>query len=251
MINKRLNNHIRGHRIISVMVLCLFGFCLMQAMQAPKKHAEKRPHGDRVYLLHADELYYDMFGNNPDAQILKGKVSFLHQGSHLTCDSAYFYQASNSVKAFGHVHYRQGDTLSLTCDRAEYDGQMQMMRARKNVVLHHRRQTLRTDSLDFDRLYNMANFFDGGTLIDGKDKLVADWGEYHTETREAKFVYNVKLRSGKEVVTTDTLYYDVRKSKAHMVGPSKIVSVQVLSRQKTDIMIPRPIEHSFTAVLRL
>lgn len=224
MINKRLNNHIRGHRIISVMVLCLFGFCLMQAMQAPKKHARKRPHGDRVYLLHADELYYDMFGNNPDAQILKGKVSFLHQGSHLTCDSAYFYQASNSVKAFGHVHYRQGDTLSLTCDRAEYDGQMQMMRARKNVVLHHRRQTLRTDSLDFDRLYNMANFFDGGTLIDGKDKLVADWGEYHTETREAKFVYNVKLRSGKEVVTTDTLYYDVRKSKAHMVGPSKIVS---------------------------
>ena len=93
MINKRLNNHIRGHRIISVMVLCLFGFCLMQAMQAPKKHARKRPHGDRVYLLHADELYYDMFGNNPDAQILKGKVSFLHQGSHLTCDSAYFYQA--------------------------------------------------------------------------------------------------------------------------------------------------------------
>jgi lipopolysaccharide assembly outer membrane protein LptD (OstA) len=86
----------------------------MQAMQAPKKHARKRPHGDRVYLLHADELYYDMFGNNPDAQILKGKVSFLHQGSHLTCDSAYFYQASNSVKAFGHVHYRQGDTLSLT-----------------------------------------------------------------------------------------------------------------------------------------
>lgn len=51
------------------MVLCLFGFCLVQAMQAPKKHAKKRPHGDRVYLLHADELYYDMFGKNPDAQI--------------------------------------------------------------------------------------------------------------------------------------------------------------------------------------
>ena len=70
----------------------------------------------------------------------------------------------------------------------------------------------------------MANFFEGGTLIDGKDKLVADWGEYHTKTRVAKFVYNVKLRSGKDVVTTDTLYYDVPKSKAHMVGPSKIIS---------------------------
>lgn len=224
MISNKDYNYKNGHRFFFIGILCLFGFCLVQAMQAPRKHTKKRPQGARVYLLHADELRYDMYGKNPDAQIVKGKVSFLHQGGRLTCDSAYFYQGSNSVKAFGHVHYRQGDTLSLTCERAEYDGQMQMMRARKNVVLHHRRQTLLTDSLDFDRLYNMANFFDGGTLIDGKDRLVADWGEYHTETREAKFVYNVKLRSGKDVVTTDTLYYDVRKSKAHMVGPSKIVS---------------------------
>lgn len=212
-----------GHRISLILILCLFGFCLVQAMLAPKKKSN-RPKGDRVYLLHADELRYDMYGSNPDAQIVKGKVSFSHQGAHLTCDSAYFYQNSNSVKAFGHVHFKQGDTLSLTCDRAEYDGMMQMMHARNNVVLHHRRQVLRTDSLDYDRLYEMTNFFEGGTLIDGKDKLVADWGEYHTKTRVAKFVYNVKLRSGKDVVTTDTLYYDVPKSKAHMVGPSKIIS---------------------------
>ena len=222
--NKQHNINKNGHRIFFLLILCLFGFCLVQAMQAPRKKHKKRPEGERVYLLHADELRYDMFGRNPDAQIVKGKVSFMHQGVHLTCDSAYFYQGTNSVKAFGHVHYRQGDTLSLTCERAEYDGMMQMMHARRNVVLHHRRQTLKTDSLDFDRLYNMANFFDGGTLIDGKDRLVSDWGEYHTETREAKFVFNVKLRSGKDVVTTDTLYYDVPTSTAHMVGPSKIVS---------------------------
>lgn len=222
--NKQHNINKNGHRIFFILILCLFGFCLVQAMQAPRKKHKKRPEGERVYLLHADELRYDMFGRNPDAQIVKGKVSFMHQGGHLTCDSAYFYQGTNSVKAFGHVHYRQGDTLSLTCERAEYDGMMQMMHARRNVVLHHRRQTLKTDSLDFDRLYNMANFFDGGTLIDGKDRLVSDWGEYHTETREAKFVFNVKLRSGKDVVTTDTLYYDVPTSTAHMVGPSKIIS---------------------------
>lgn len=222
--NKQHNINKNGHRIFFILILCLFGFCLVQAMQAPRKKHKKRSEGERVYLLHADELRYDMFGRNPDAQIVKGKVSFMHQGGHLTCDSAYFYQGTNSVKAFGHVHYRQGDTLSLTCERAEYDGMMQMMHARRNVVLHHRRQTLKTDSLDFDRLYNMANFFDGGTLIDGKDRLVSDWGEYHTETREAKFVFNVKLRSGKDVVTTDTLYYDVPTSTAHMVGPSKIVS---------------------------
>ena len=136
MMSKNFLNNNNRHRIKLLLILCLFGFCLVQAMQSPKKKA-KRPQGDRVYLLHADVLKYDMFGSNPDAQIVKGKVSFLHQGAHLTCDSAYFYQNTNSVKAFGHVHFRQGDTLSLVCDRAEYDGLMQMMRARKNVVLRY------------------------------------------------------------------------------------------------------------------
>ena len=231
-IKQQILRYFDGHRISFLVILCLFGLCLVHAMQAPRKKTKRRPQGERVYLLHADELRYDMYGPNPDAQIVKGKVSFLHQGAHLTCDSAYFYQNSNSVKAFGHVHFRQGDTLSLVCDRAEYDGQMQMMRARKNVVLRHRRQVLRTDSLDYDRLYDMANFFDGGTLIDGKDRLVSDWGEYHTKTREAKFVFNVKLRSGKDLVTTDTLYYDVLRSRAHMVGPSKVISGSSVVRTK-------------------
>lgn len=212
-----------GHRIISVVVLCLFGLCLIQAM-ALSRQSKKRTKGDRVYLLHADELSFDQFGSNPGAQIVKGKVSFRQGSAYLTCDSAYFFEASNSVKAFGHVRFRQADTLSLACDRAEYDGMAQMMRARKNVVLRHRTQVLRTDSLDFDQLYNMANFVDGGILVDGKDRLVADWGEYHTDTRQTKFCYNVKLKSGKDLITTDTLYYDVIRKKAHVTGPSKIKS---------------------------
>ncbi len=216
--------NINGHRIMVIMVLCLFGICLTQAMRPAKKQQKTREKGDRVHLLHSDELYYDQHGKNPEAQILKGNVKFSHQGGTLNCDSAYFFQASNSFQAFGHVRYKQGDTLSLDCDRAEYDGLVQLMRARHNVVMRHRSQTLKTDSLDYDRLYDYAYFFEGGTLIDGKDKLVADWGEYYLDTREANFYYNVKLRSGDDLITTDTLFYDVRGSKAHVVGPSRIIS---------------------------
>lgn len=218
-----IRKYISGHRIWAVMILCLFGLCV-QASLAPKGKKKKKATDERVYLQHADELRYDMYGLNPDAQIVKGKVSFQHLGSTLTCDSAYFYQTSNSVEAFGHVHYRQPDGLTLDCDRADYDGQMQLLHARQNVVLHHHKQILRTDSLDYDRIYELATFFEGGTLIDGKDRLVSDWGQYDTKTREAKFVYNVKLRSGNDVMTTDTLYYDVPTSTAHMVGPSKMIS---------------------------
>ncbi len=214
----QINRYVLRNRILLILLLCLGGCGLLTISSAKKKVKQD----DRVYLIHADELRYNAYGTYPPAQIVKGKVSFRHQGATLTCDSAYFYQELNSVKAFGHVHYKQGDTLSLDCDHGDYDGQEQMMRARKDVVLKHRRQTLYTDSLDYDRLYNNAYFFEGGRLIDGKDKLSSDWGEYNTELREAVFYYNVRLTNGERLITTDTLYYDTKSSIAHVVGPSKI-----------------------------
>lgn len=224
-----------GHRFTFIMTLCLFGLCMVQSLPAQRHQKKKAKKSNRVELLHADELSYDMYGPNPEAQILKGKVSFRHQGARLTCDSAYFYEADNSMKAFGHVRFVQGDTLSLTAERADYDGQEQMMRARKNVVLKHRRQTLLTDSLDYDRLYQTAYFYEGGTLIDGKDRLVADWGEYNTETRQAVFYYHVKLRSKSRLITTDTLHYDTQKSIAHVLGPSKITTKSSVTETKDAI----------------
>lgn len=205
-----------GHRVILMMVLCLFVLGMLNA--AGRKGKRKKVADERVYLVHADELRYDMYGSNPDAQIVKGHVAFTHKGSRLNCDSAYFFQTTNSVRAFGHVRFRQGDTLSLTCDRAFYDGQQQMLEARQNVVLKHRQQRLYTDSLNYDRLYEYAYFFNGGRLIDGKSRLSSDWGEYHTNTRMARFNLDVQLQTPKNRVSTDTLYYDTSKSRAHVVG---------------------------------
>ena len=216
--------NLNWHRTVSVTVLCLFVFCLFSAVAAPYKQKKRKKTDERVYLVHADQLSYDVYSAVPDAQILRGKVHFTHAGSQLTCDSAYFYQESNSVEAFGHVHFRQGDTLSLTCNYADYNGADQMMHARHNVVLKHRTQTLYTDSLDYDRIYNLAYFFEGGKLVDGKDRLVSDWGAYSTATRQASFYYGVEMYSGKNHITTDTLHYDTRASVAHVVGPSTITS---------------------------
>ena len=212
------------HRIVTLTVLCLFGFCLMCAVASPYKKKKRQKTDERVYLVHADELKYDQYSSVPDAQIVKGKVHFTHAGSQLWCDSAYFFQESNSVEAFGHVHFKQGDTLSLTCNYADYDGADQMMHARHNVVLKHRTQTLYTDSLDYDRIYDLAYFFEGGKLVDGKDRLVSDWGAYSIATRQASFYYGVEMYSGKNHITTDTLHYDTRTSIAHVVGPSTITS---------------------------
>lgn len=216
----------KGHRIGLLTVLCLFALAITAGVQHSQRHHKptRKATDERIVLEHADELRYNQFGPAPGAQIVKGRVHFTHAGQQLWCDSAYFYQASNSVKAFGHVRYNDGDTLSLSCARAAYDGMAQMLTARENVVLKHRRQTLFCDSLNFNRLENYAYFFEGGKLVDGEDKLVADWGGYRPDRREAEFYYKVHMYNGKRDIRTDTLYYDIAKSMAHVLGPSTIKS---------------------------
>ena len=69
-----------GHRIRFIVSLCLFGLCMAQVLPA-QRNKKKTQKKDRVELLHADELRYDLYGPNPEAQILKGHVSFRHQGA--------------------------------------------------------------------------------------------------------------------------------------------------------------------------
>ena len=114
-----------GHRVILMVILCLFGLCVMQSAGQKGKRSRRQKakvEDKRVYLIHADQLRFDQFSAHPDAQILNGSVHFRHKGASLYCDSAYFYEASNSFEAFGHVKMYQGDTLSLFSDYAYYDG---------------------------------------------------------------------------------------------------------------------------------
>ena len=211
-------------RRLVLFIVSLVVIGMVFAMQPAKKRTPRKKTEDkRVYLVHSDNLHYDQYQNG-DAQVLDGNVHFRHNGADLYCDSAHFYETSNSFEAFGHVKMVQGDTLRLTSDYAYYDGNDQLAQARYNVVLKHRKSTLYTDSLDYDRMYNFGNFFEGGKLVDGSSVLTSDWGEYHTDTKMAIFYYDVRLKDKNMYLTTDSLYYDTQTSRAHIVGPSNITS---------------------------
>ena len=231
----------RPARWVVLVLLILSGWTLAQSSMAPKKKAK----GDaRVYLVHADELRYDVNGPNPTAQIAKGSVQFRHQGATVWCDSAFFYQESNSLRAFGHVRFKQGDTLSMNCDYAKYDGYTELLQARRHVVLRHRNQVLHTDSLNYDRLYNSAYFFEGGTLTDGDQKLVADWGQYNLDTRQAEFYFNVRMRSKETMIETDTLYYDTRSQLAHILGPNSSITSKESTIDTSDAYYNTSTKHA-------
>ena len=208
-----------GRRWLMMAVLCLFGFCLVA--QQPRTSTARQPKS-KVYLLHADVLKKNK--QNPDAQILVGDVEFRHDSIYMYCDSAYFYEKTNSLEAFANVRMVQGDTLFLYGDHLFYDGDAQLAQIRNNVRMENRTITLTTDSLNYDRVANLGYFFDGGTLMDQENVLTSDWGEYSPATKMSVFNYEVKLVNPQFTLTSDTLRYNTATKVANIVGPSDIHS---------------------------
>src|SRR5699024_2120487 len=97
---------------------------------------------------------------------------------------------------------------------------------RENVKMINRNTTLLTDSLNYDRLYNLGYYFDGGTLMDEENVLTSDWGEYSPATKLSVFNHDVKLVNPRFVLTSDTLKYSTDTKIATILGPSDIVSEQ-------------------------
>ena len=89
--------------VIFLTAFYIFGLTFAIVPQKKKRTRKvQKTEDNRVYLIHSDMLSYDQY-KNPDAQILNGHVQFKHNGAKLFCDSAHFYEASNSFEAFGKV----------------------------------------------------------------------------------------------------------------------------------------------------
>lgn len=182
-----------------------------------------QPKRDYVYLLHADETRFNK-NINAYAKVLVGNVSFRHDSLYMYCDSALFYEASNSIDAFGNIRMEQGDTLFLYGDRLMYDGNAMLAKVRDNVRMEDPRMVLTTDSLNYDRTINLGYYLDGGMLQDSVNTLTSVWGEYDTTTKDAVFNYDVTLTNKNYTLTGDTLGYNTNTRIATISGPTHITS---------------------------
>ena len=181
------------------------------------------PKKTKVYLIHSNTLSFDK-AVKPDAQILNGDVCFRHDSSYMYCDSAYFFEQTNSLEAFSNVRMEQGDTLFVYGDYLFYDGNMQVAYLRENVRMENGQVTLFTDSLNYERIPNIGYYFEGGLIVDSLNQLSSFYGQYSPETKLAVFNDSVQVENPDFTLYSDTLHYDTESKVATILGPSVIVS---------------------------
>ena len=121
----------KGHKVLNL-TLCLLAVSLLNVIfdnntwaqrneisdnkkVVPQVPSANRQQKNKVFLEHADYLVADE-KISTEYQILRGNVIFRKEGVFMYCDSAYYYDSSNSLDAFGNVKMIQGDTLFVYSD---------------------------------------------------------------------------------------------------------------------------------------
>ncbi|MCM1297571.1 MAG: hypothetical protein NC311_18695 [Muribaculaceae bacterium] len=183
----------------------------------------------KIFLEQADTL---KAVEGVEYQILTGNVMFRKEDMFMYCDSAYFFERTNSLQAFGNVRMEQGDTLFVYADELDYNDSTELAvlyaNAGKKVRLINRDVELQTNPFYYDLGIDLGYYENNGTLTDKQNRLVSGYGEYAPNTAEALFRNNVVLTSLREGDTldifTDQLYYNTNTHIAEMDVPSIIVN---------------------------
>ena len=171
----------------------------------------------------ADKVEYHGRGKVKFRKLL-GNVVFSHESTVVKCDSAYQYPRDNKLEAFGRVHIKDGDSVTITSKKLIYDGAERMALLREDVVYRSGSRTLYTDVLDYNLDSEIADFRQNGKLLDAENVLTSRSGTFYSLANYAIFYKNVKLVSPDYDLESDTLEYSTTTKIAITKGPTNIIT---------------------------
>jgi len=175
-----------------------------------------------IQIKNANTMRYDR--NISEANFLIGNVICEHDGAILNCDTALLYEKENRLEAMGHILISKGDSITVTGQKLFYDGKTKMATLSGSVVCTEKDMVLSTNLLTFDVGNSIANYYEGGTIVNKENTLKSKNGHYYSLTKELAFHYDVELLNPDYVMNSDTLLYNTSTKTAYFLGPSIITS---------------------------
>lgn len=175
----------------------------------------------KVELIHADFWTPDKKLGREVGRFI-GNVAFKHKDIIMTCDSAYFFQNKNQLKAFSKVHVEQGDTLDMYGDYLFYDGAKELANMEGNVELIDNKTHLFTNKVEYDVAKRIARYPEKGRITDEKNTLVSMLGNYDVNEKMFHFKDSIKITNPDYVMTADTMDYNTETETVFFTGPSEL-----------------------------
>ena len=202
--------------------LIVFIFLLLSQCVVAQEQDTVQRKKTRIHIEHYDVATFSK--SMGDMQRLIGNVRMRHDSAYFFCDSAHFYEKTNSFKAFQHVHIIVNDSVEVFSDLLDYDGNTRFAEFFDNVKLMDDSTTLFTEYMTYDRNLHLASYPDSATTVRGDKTLKSHYGYYRDRLKEFSFFENVEVTSPKYQMYTDTLFYNTNIEKMWFEGPTTIVN---------------------------
>ncbi|MBW7676035.1 OstA-like protein [Chryseobacterium chendengshani] len=189
-----------------------------------KNQPQKSNTNNKVKIIHADEIIKDpkKYDGN---QYLKGNVVIEHQGSVLTADEVVLYDQENFVKAIGNTKLQNTDGSIITASEMEYDGNTQKGVARKNVILTDPKGTvIKTETMYYDRVSNLAYYNTGGTINDGKSTTYSKSATYNLAARTISLTDKVRIEDKDYILEGQNVVQNQNTNIVDINGPTDITN---------------------------
>ena len=210
-------------------ILLLFFLLLSQFVVAQGQDSVQRKK-TRIHIEHYDVATFSK--SMGDMQRLIGHVKMRHDSTYFFCDSAYFYEKTNSFNAYQNVHIIVNDSVEVFSDLLDYDGNTRFAEFFDNVKLIDDSTTLLTEYLTYDRNLHLASYPDSATTYRGDKTLKSHYGYYRDRLKEFSFFKNVEVYSPKYQMYTDTLFYNTGIEKMWFQGPTTIINEENVLKGK-------------------
>jgi lipopolysaccharide export system protein LptA len=159
-----------------------------------------------------------------DTKRLLGNVMFVHGGTIMYCDSAYFYSKRNSLDAYNHIHINQGDTVHLYGNFLHYEGNTKIAEIRGNVRLENRETILTTDALDYNIEDGVGYYTHHADIVNQDNHLQSKIGHYYTRSDLFDFQDSVVVVNPQYTISSERMKYNTESRITYFFGPTEIVS---------------------------
>lgn len=176
----------------------------------------------RVEIVQANSLEGVKIGGE-EVRRLRGDVIFKQNTTLMYCDSALFFEKSNSIDAFGDIRI-EGPDVKMIGKTLHYDGNTKQAIITKDVQLTDGKMTLTTQTLNYNTETDIADYSTGAKVEDHENVLTSKKGYYFSKEKMVFFKDDVVLTNPEYIIHTDTLKYHSPSATSYFFGPCYINS---------------------------
>ncbi len=207
----------------AVQIFILMVMMLISATTSAQEEDKEKQKKTRIDIVDG-ELMQKIEELGPDVMRISGNVIFKHDSMYLYCDTAYWFNNTNSLKAWGNVHIKVSDSLNIYGKELFYHGDKHKAEMRDEVKLVDNQMILTTDYLDYDLAENVGKYTGGGKIVDTTNQLTSKIGYYYADENDFFFKDSVNLVNPRYTMDSDTLMYNTLTEISYFFGPSYIRS---------------------------